>query len=300
MIDARIRPRAARVAAVLLLLALLVPAPAVAARVFEKGDRGPRVAKIQRKLGIRADGIFGPGTKAAVQRFQRRHGLTPDGVVGPATLAALRRAAGGRPARRGSRGNRTSHREDVVRALQRALGIRADGIFGPATAAAVRRFQRRRGLAADGIVGPATWAALGQPNRTIVLRRRRSGGRRAGLPRVVRRVIRAGNRIATMPYRYGGGHARFPRDSGYDCSGSMSYALHGGGLLSAPLDSSGFMRWGRPGPGRHITIYANAGHSYMVVDGRRFDTSALRSSGSRWTREMRDPSGFVVRHPPGL
>ena len=299
MSRARIRQPAARVAALLLLVALAFPASAAAARVLEKGDRGPRVAKIQRKLRIPADGIFGPGTKAAVIRFQRRHGLTPDGVVGPATFAALRRAAAGRR----SRGSRGSHRRDVVRALQRALGISADGIFGPATAAAVRRFQRRRGLVADGIVGPATWAALGQPNRTIVLRRKRGGPRRsrAGVPRVVRRVIRAGNRIATMPYRYGGGHANFPRDTGYDCSGSMSYALHGGRLLRSPLDSTGFMSYGRPGPGRWITIYANAGHSYMVVNGRRFDTSAMSSTGgSRWTREMRSSDGYVVRHPPGL
>ena len=304
---------AARVVALLLMLALAVPASAVAARVLKKGAHGPRVAKVQRQLGIPADGIFGPGTKAAVKRFQRAHGLVADGVVGPATRAALRRAGGGRSSKqhrhRSSRGNKTPHRQDAIRALQRRLGITADGIFGPATATAVKRFQRRRGLVADGIVGPATWTALGQPNRTIVLRRKgsgrsgpgRSGGGRSGLPRVVRRVIRAGNRIATMPYRYGGGHANFPRDTGYDCSGSMSYALHGAGLLRSPLNSTGFMSWGRPGPGRYITIYANAGHSYMVVNGRRFDTSAMSSTGgSRWTSEMRSSSGYVVRHPPGL
>jgi putative peptidoglycan binding protein len=302
-----IRNPAARVAALLLALALIVPASAVAARVLKKGAHGPRVAMIQRELGIAADGIFGPGTKAAVIRFQRRHGLTPDGIVGPATLAALR--ANGSRAPRSHRHRRSharsrngSHRQDATRALQRALGINADGVFGPATHAAVKSFQRRHGLVADGIVGPATWAALGQPGRTIVLRRKHaaSGRTRAGVPRVVRRVIRAGNRIATMPYKYGGGHANFPKDTGYDCSGSMSYALHGGRLLRSPLDSTGFMRWGRPGPGRWITIYANAGHSYMVVNGRRFDTSAISSTGSRWTSEMRSSSGYVVRHPPGL
>jgi hypothetical protein len=122
------------------------------------------------------------------------------------------------------------------------------------------------------------------------------GGRRRGR---LARVIAAANRIATAPYKYGGGHGSY-RDSGYDCSGTVSYALHGGGLLRTPLDSSGFMSYGEPGPGKHITIYANAGHVYMVIDGRRFDTSARRETGSRWTNTRRNPSGFVVRHPPGL
>ena len=288
------------------MLALIAPASAAAARVLKKGAHGPRVAKVQRKLGIPADGIFGRGTKAAVQRFQKAHGLTADGVVGPATLAALRRAARDSGSGRSRpRPGKTPHRQDAIRALQRALGISADGVFGPATEAAVKRFQRRRGLTADGLVGPATWTALGQPNRTIVLRRKavgRTNGGRSGMPRIVRRVIKAGNRIATKPYRYGGGHASFPKDTGYDCSGSMSYALHGGRLVrSTPLDSTGFMSYGRPGPGRWITIYANAGHSYMVVNGRRFDTSAMSSTGgSRWTSEMRSSGGYVVRHPPGL
>ncbi len=108
----------------------------------------------------------------------------------------------------------------------------------------------------------------------------------------------AANRIADKPYKYGGGHGRW-EDSGYDCSGSVSYALHGAGLLSSALDSSGFMRWGAAGRGRWVTIYANAGHAYMVVAGWRFDTSALRG-GTRWTRQMRPSGGLVARHPPGL
>ncbi len=111
-------------------------------------------------------------------------------------------------------------------------------------------------------------------------------------------VIRAANRIASHPYKYGGGHGSF-RDSGYDCSGSVSYALHGGGLLRSPLDSGAFMSYGAPGRGRYITIYANPGHVYMVVNGRRFDTSARFETGSRWTSTHRSPSGYVVRHPPG-
>ena len=111
-------------------------------------------------------------------------------------------------------------------------------------------------------------------------------------------MIAAGNRIAHKPYRYGGGHASFT-DSGYDCSGSVSYALHGGGLLSVPKDSGEFMSYGAPGPGRHITIYAHPGHVYMVVHGRRFDTTGA-GGGSRWQWEARSSSGYTVRHPPGL
>jgi hypothetical protein len=112
-------------------------------------------------------------------------------------------------------------------------------------------------------------------------------------------VIASGNRIATKPYKYGGGHGRY-FDSGYDCSGSISFALHFAGLLRTPLDSSGFMSYGAAGRGRHITIYANAGHAYMVVDGRRFDTSAVAETGSRWTSTHRSSQGYVVRHPRGL
>jgi hypothetical protein len=112
-------------------------------------------------------------------------------------------------------------------------------------------------------------------------------------------VIRAANEIARYPYKYGGGHGSF-RDSGYDCSGSVSYALHGAGLLRSPLDSTAFMRYGVAGRGRYITIYANPGHVYMVVNGRRYDTSARFETGSRWTNTMRSSNGFVARHPPGL
>jgi cell wall-associated NlpC family hydrolase len=115
---------------------------------------------------------------------------------------------------------------------------------------------------------------------------------------VVGRVIAAANEIATTPYVWGGGHGG--ASGGYDCSGSISYALAAGGLLSSPLDSTGFMSWGEPGPGRRITVYANSGHAFMIVDGRRFDTSALSGGGTRWTSAGRSTAGFVARHPPGL
>ena len=134
-------------------------------------------------------------------------------------------------------------------------------------------------------------------------------------PPAVAAIIEAGNRIATLPYVYGGGHnARFS-GRGYDCSGSVSYALHGGGLLTSPLDSSSFMRWGDKGVGDWVTIYTNPGHAYMVVAGLRFDTSmrtpivsAARKSSrrglslltSRWSSKMRSSAGYVIRHPAGF
>jgi peptidoglycan hydrolase CwlO-like protein len=121
----------------------------------------------------------------------------------------------------------------------------------------------------------------------------------AGAPNAVRLVIAAGNAIAGLPYSYGGGHGSF-QASAYDCSGSVSYALAAAGLVSSPMASGPFMSWGDAGPGQWITVYANAGHAFMVVAGWRFDTTALRSGGTRWTRSMRPTGGFVARHPPGL
>jgi len=121
----------------------------------------------------------------------------------------------------------------------------------------------------------------------------------ATAPDAVKQIIAAGNEIHDKPYRYGGGHAR-RIDSGYDCSGSMSYALQGAGLLKTALDSSGFAGWGEAGPGQWVTIYANAGHSFMVAAGLRFDTSGRRSAGSRGQASQRSSSGYTVRHPSGL
>ncbi|HEX8102153.1 MAG TPA: peptidoglycan-binding protein [Solirubrobacteraceae bacterium] len=284
-------------ALVALLLALSLPAATAEAKPLKRGAHGPRVATVQRALGLPADGLFGKGTARAVKRFQRRHRLTVDGIVGPGTWRALLR-----PRRHPRRHAHRHHagRPSRVALLQRRLHLTADGIFGPATARAVRRFQRRHGLTADGIVGAATWRALGHPSIRIVLKRKRPRHRSGhGLPIAVRRVIAAGNRIAHKPYRYGGGHASFS-DSGYDCSGSISYALHGGGLLAAPLDSTQFMRYGAPGRGRHITVYAKPSHAFMVVHGRRFDTSGQSTTGSRWQWSKRSAAGYTVRHPPGL
>ena len=119
----------------------------------------------------------------------------------------------------------------------------------------------------------------------------------AAAPEAVKAVISAGNAIAYTPYIWGGGHGSFESE-GYDCSGAVSYALHGGGFLESPLDSTGLETWGEPGPGTWITVYANAGHAWMVVAGIAFDT--VGGPGPRWHDPWVDsPEGFIARHPPG-
>jgi hypothetical protein len=126
-------------------------------------------------------------------------------------------------------------------------------------------------------------------------------------PPAVVNAINAANKIVRMPYRYGGGHQSFT-DTAYDCSGSVSFALHGGGLLTAPLDSSSFMNWGQAGKGRWITVYTNSGHAFMMIAGLRFDTGyrdrhmakgTAPGSGPRWGH-YRPTNGFAPRHPNGL
>src|SRR3954463_10584445 len=127
-----------------------------------------------------------------------------------------------------------------------------------------------------------------------------------GAPPAVVNAINAANRIVRMPYRYGGGHQSF-KDSAYDCSGSVSFALHGGGLLGSPLDSSSFMKWGLPGKGRWITVWTNPGHAFAMIAGLRFDTGwrnrdipgTFPGSGPRWAK-ARPTRGFAARHPNGF
>jgi len=118
----------------------------------------------------------------------------------------------------------------------------------------------------------------------------------ADAPAAVQAVIQAANQIADTPYIWGGGHGSFD-SPGYDCSGSVSFALHGGGLLDSPLDSTGLEFWGEPGAGSWITVYANSGHAWAVIAGLRWDTSG--GAGPRWHTDMASTAGFVARHPSG-
>jgi cell wall-associated NlpC family hydrolase len=213
-----------------------------------------------------------------------------------------------------------------VKVLQRyltQLGVdtSVDGQYGPTTTRHVKTWERSASLRPDGRLSRTNAAALKAQvvDGASALQDTNGGAAPAAAPDKatlgpdglaiaptdappeVQAVIAAANRIVGKPYRYGGGHGKW-EDSGYDCSGSESYALHGGGLVSRPHDSTEFESWGEAGPGEWITSYANSGHSYMVVAGLRFDTgwNDSTSSGPKWSTKMRPSSGYVVRHPDGL
>jgi hypothetical protein len=119
-------------------------------------------------------------------------------------------------------------------------------------------------------------------------------------PEKVKRAIAWANKITDKPYVYGGGHKGWKMDKGYDCSGTISYALRGAGMIERPRDSGSFMRYGMPGRGKWITIYTNPGHAYAVIAGLRLDTSGTGGKGPRWHKGGVKRRGFTVRHPPGL
>jgi peptidoglycan hydrolase-like protein with peptidoglycan-binding domain len=265
--------------------------------------------------------------------FRVRHPLAVVSALALLALASLAIfSAQAAQARLGDRTLTKGDRGKDVRALQKLLARagfpgRSDGVFGRRTWLKVRTIERELRLRVDGKVTKRDVLRIElalRPSRTTggfsvdsktqqrasvdgrttpgekaVLTREGLAIPPASAPQPVKDVIEAGNRIATKPYRYGGGHGKW-EDSGYDCSGSVSYALHGGDLLDSPMPSGSFTSWGQAGKGEWITIYAHGGHIYMVVAGLRFDTSGRAQTGSRWQTEMRSPSGFTVRHPKGL
>jgi hypothetical protein len=216
-----------------------------------------------------------------------------------------------------------------VRVLQDFLtrvGVKTavDGQFGPGTARHVRTWERKSSLAVDGRVTrkdaailrgqvtSGTGALQGTGGATPVSAPAPAGEKAtlgadglavapASAPPAVAQVIAAANAIVGKPYRYGGGHGKW-EDTGYDCSGSESYALHGADLIDRPMDSTEFMSFGDPGEGTWITSYANSGHSFLVVAGLRFDTgyNNSTSSGPKWSDQMRPTDGYTARHPTGL
>jgi cell wall-associated NlpC family hydrolase len=228
-------------------------------------------------------------------------------------LAPVAEAAkfGSRTLRQGSSGS-------DVKTLQRYLDrvgheTTVDGEFGRATARSVRGFEEDAGRKVDAVVtrsdaralkaevksSPTPTAPTAPATGEATLTDDGLAVAPADAPEAVKAIIEAGNEIATKPYKYGGGHGKW-KDSGYDCSGSLSYALHGAGLLSRALDSGDFMRWGERGRGTWVTIRANPGHAYMIVAGLRFDTSARKRGSSRWTEKMRSARGYRGVHPEGL
>jgi cell wall-associated NlpC family hydrolase len=258
---------------------LLVPVQAATAkRSYKLGDRtlkqglkGKDVKSLQKYL-TRAgaetdvDGVFGPGTKTAVRNFETAQRREVDGVVTKADVAVLKDVArnGGAVASAVVTGGALPKNQKPVPVPPPAPPPTA---LGPGMVATVDA----NGYAVAPILAPP----------------------------VVQAVIAAGNLIAHKPYIYGGGHGEW-EDAGYDCSGSVSYALHGAGLLKESMPSGGFMTWGDPGPGQWITIYANGGHVYMTVAGLRFDTSGRTRNGTRWQADMRSGTGYTVVHPTGL
>jgi len=224
----------------------------------------------------------------------------------------------------GERDLRQGMRGTDVRVLQGFLtkyGIKTtvDGQYGRGTTSNVRRWERNVSLPVDGRMSREDAATLrGQveqgasalqgaaapapaPTVNATLGADGLAIAPAGAPPEVVAVIAAANEIVGKPYRYGGGHGDW-NDSGYDCSGSESFALHGADLVSRPMNSSEFMSWGEAGEGSWITSYANSGHSYLVVAGLRFDTgwNNSSSSGPKWSATMRPGDGYTARHPDGL
>ena len=152
-------------------------------------------------------------------------------------------------------------------------------------------------LTASGAPAPAGTPAPLTPGQSANYISESQASVPSGAPPAVQAAIEAANSIATTPYVWGGGHGSFS-SSGYDCSGSVSFALNGGGFLSSPLDSTGLETWGDPGPGQWITVYANSGHAWVIIAGLAFDTSG--GAGPRWHESpVYTSSGFILRHPPG-
>ena len=150
---------------------------------------------------------------------------------------------------------------------------------------------------------PGLWTGPEVPGTKAVLLADGTAAAPADAPANVQNAIWAANTLQKLPYRYGGGHKSFISRRGYDCSGTVSFALNAAGLLKRPLDSGSFMRWGKKGPGTWFTVYTNPGHAYAVIAGLLLDTSSAGSgggSGPRWRAKGRPSAGYKIRHPRGF
>ena len=206
--------------------------------------------------------------------------------------------AGHQIVRDGEFGSRTAR---ALKVTERNLELNIDGVATRREQRAIRRAVKRPGSGGSAYAAPPP----PPPPQTVVPGAAGQVGADGfavapqSAPPAVQSVVAAGNAIALTPYKWGGGHGSWT-DTGYDCSGSVSYALHGGSLLNSPLVSGAFAAWGERGPGQWITIYCSPGHVFLEVAGSRFDTSGARTTGSRWQNQLRGHKGFVARHPAGL
>jgi peptidoglycan hydrolase-like protein with peptidoglycan-binding domain len=237
-------------------------------------------------------------------------------AVLPATAFAAR--FGERTLSTGSSG----HDVKVLQSWLNHMGFKTsvDGSFGRNTRWNVRRFEQAKGLAIDGVVSPDdartmrramaahySYVADDEPTSTQLAPGSKATMASDGLhavapadaPPEVQNAITAANKIVGKPYKYGGGHGNW-EDSGYDCSGTVSYALHGAGLLNRPMSSGEFGGWGTSGKGSWMSVYYNSGHAYAVIAGLRLDTSGTGGRGPRWHTDMRSGSGYAVTHWRGL
>jgi hypothetical protein len=239
------------------------------------------------------------------------------GVALPAVpAAAAPQQLGDRLLRPGMKGRDIRVLQDYLTKV--GLKTTVDGQYGSATMRRVKSWERKSERRVDGRmtrgdarvlrsqvsagvtvnqVAPAAPAAPAGEKATLLPDG--TAVAPASAPEPVKAMIAAGNEIHDFPYKFGGGHGNF-EDSGYDCSGSMSFLLHKAGLLQEALDSSGFASFGEAGPGQWVTIYANSGHSFMMIAGLRFDTSGRADDNSRWHDDERPTDGYTERHPVGL
>jgi peptidoglycan hydrolase-like protein with peptidoglycan-binding domain len=263
------------------------------------------VITLQQALGIAADGNFGAETTAAVEAFQTAHGLTADGVVGAGTRTALglgdgptlqqSDASGGTTGPGTAAATPTADPTATTDAATTTTTTTATTTDSTGTAATTTDSSGTAATTAN----PTTAGATTSTPATSTTTDTTTSTTPANVTVALSEMIQAATQIATLPYIWGGGHGSFV-SPGYDCSGSVSYVLHAGGLLSVPEDSTGLESYGAPGPGQYITVYASGGHAWMTIDGRRFDTVALSETGSRWADGGGEFAGYVVRHPVGF